>query len=169
MLLSQLALLGVTAFSTSVYAEHLRAVFSHGAFSTISGPAGGSVSKQLSGFSILNVAGDPIYAQNLPDGHSPCYTGGREFTIEGKCWARARKFYCVCDLGGNAKNCAVKGHEGTLLGSSEGKTDTTFIGIAITLESTCVVEFESEPAEGYGGCHTVGRSGKGSDLRVTSG
>jgi hypothetical protein len=167
--LSQLALMGFTAFSTLAYAEHLRAVFSSGAFSTISGPSGGSLSKQMRGFAILNVAGDAIYTQKLPDGHSPCYTGGREFTIEGKCWARARKFHCVCNLAGNVQNCAVKGHEGTLLGSSEGKTDTTFIGIAITQESTCVVAFESEPAEGYGGCPTVGRSGKGSNLKVTSG
>jgi hypothetical protein len=147
--LSQLAFVGVTVFSASAHAEHLRAVFSSGGFSSISGPVGGSVSSNYNGFAILNNAGEAIYSQQHPDDHSPCYSnGGCEFTIEGNCRARARKFHCLCDLGENVKNCAVKGHDDYEFGSSEGRTDTTFIGIAIAQDSTCVVEFESEPAEG---------------------
>ena len=166
--LPQIALLGITAFSASASAEHLRAVFSSGTFSSISGPSGGSLSAQYSGFAILNDAGEAIYTQAYPDDRRSCFStnGGREFTIEGNCWAQARKFQCKSDLGGNVENCQVKGHNDYVFGSSEGTTDTEFIGIAISQDSTCVVEFESEPAEGYEGCPALG---KDSDLAVTSG
>ena len=166
--LPHIALLVVTAFSASASAEHLRAVFSSGTFSSISGPSGGSLSAQYSGFAILNDAGEAIYTQAYPDDRRPCFStnGGREFTIEGNCWAQAHKFQCKSDLGGNVENCQVKGHNDYVFGSSEGTTDTEFIGIAISQDSTCVVEFESEPAEGYEGCPALG---KDSDLAVTSG
>ncbi len=49
--------------ASTVYAEHLRVVFSAGSFSSISGPNGGNQNGGYSGFAILNDAGDAVYDQ----------------------------------------------------------------------------------------------------------
>ena len=121
--LPQIALLGVTAFSASASAEHLRAVFSSGTFSSISGPSGGSLSAQYSGFAILNDAGEAIYTQAYPDDRRPCFStnGGREFTIEGNCWAQARKFQCKSDLEATSKTARSKDTTTTCSGLPRGR------------------------------------------------
>ncbi|KAF4458368.1 hypothetical protein FALBO_14900 [Fusarium albosuccineum] len=92
--------------------------------------------------------GNAIYTQDYPDDHSVCYTDdGREFTIEGGCSKQARKFKCICNIAGDPETCEVKDKDGNSLGTSEGQTDTTFIGIAITQDSSCVVEFGTEVSE----------------------
>lgn len=140
------ALLCLMATSATVYAEHLRVVWSSGEFSTISGPKGGSSSGHSSGFVILNDNDEAIYDSSYPDDHSPCYnTGdGREFTIEGDCWDSPRKFHCKSSFAGHPEDCEVKDGDGNSLGSGEGQKDTTFIGIAIGTDASCVVEFESD-------------------------
>ncbi|KAJ5514939.1 hypothetical protein N7463_004491 [Penicillium fimorum] len=140
------ALLCLTATSATVYAERLRVVWSSGGFSSISGPAGGSTSGQFEGFAILNEAGQAIFNQADPADHSPCYNtdDGREFTIEGDCWATPRKFKCKGNFGGHPETCEVKDGNGNSLGTGEGHTDTTFIGIAIGQDGSCVVEFDSD-------------------------
>ncbi|KAJ5437266.1 hypothetical protein N7445_005810 [Penicillium cf. griseofulvum] len=114
-------------------------------FSTISGPTGNGHGHD-SGFSILNEAGDAIYEQAYPDDHSPCYnTGdGREFTIEGDCWATSRKFKCKSNFAGIPESCEVKDGNGNSLGSGEGATDIKSIGIAIITSGSCAVEFDSD-------------------------
>ncbi|CAI7628840.1 unnamed protein product [Penicillium bialowiezense] len=145
------ALLALMATSATVYAEHLKVVWSSGDFSSISGPSGGNTNGHYSGFAIINDAGDAIYDQGFPDDHSPCYnTGdGREFTIEGDCWSTPRKFKCKADFGGHPDTC-------------DGQTDTTFIGIAIGQDASCVVEFDSDSD----GCPVDDGNGP---LHVTSG
>jgi hypothetical protein len=83
------ALLCLMATSVTVYAEHLKVVWSSGDFSKISGPAGGNTNGNYSGFAIIKDAGDAIYDRGFPDDHSPCYNTGdsRELTIEGDCWS----------------------------------------------------------------------------------
>lgn len=156
------ALLFLMASSATVYAEHLKAVWSSGGFSTVAGTSGNE-NGHYSGFAILNDAGEAVYDQAYPDDHAPCYTGdGREFTIEGDCWSTARKFKCVAAFDGNPDNCEVKDANGNSLGTGDGKTDTTFIGIAIGQDSTCVVEFDSDGSD----CPVDNGNGP---LHVTSG
>ncbi|KAJ5397441.1 hypothetical protein N7509_005554 [Penicillium cosmopolitanum] len=132
--------------ASSVYAEHLRVVWSSGSFSSISGPSGGNQNGGYSGFAILNDAGDAVYDQPYPDDHSPCYLGsGREFTIEGQ-----------------PQSCAVKDGDGNVLGSADAQKDTTFIGIAIGIDASCVIEFDSDSD----GCPIDDGNGP---LHVTSG
>ncbi|OQD68466.1 hypothetical protein PENDEC_c035G03563 [Penicillium decumbens] len=157
------ALLFLMASSATVYAEHLRVVWSDGDFSTISGPAGGNTNGHYSGFAIINDKGEAIYDQAYPDQHAPCYQhGGREFTIEGDCWNTPRKFKCVADFGGHPESCEVKDGDGNSLGTGDGKTDTEFIGIAIGQSASCVVEFDSDGD----GCPVDDGNGP---LHVTSG
>ncbi|KAF4457677.1 hypothetical protein F53441_437 [Fusarium austroafricanum] len=151
------------SLSSTVAAEHLRAVWSQGDFSTISGPSGGSQSGHSSGFTILKDDGTAIYSQAYPDDHSPCYnTGdGREFTLgKDPCWKSERRFRCKSKFSGDPQSCEVKDKDGKSLGSGEGKTDTTFIGIAIAQDAACVVEFNTDDGED---CP------KDSQLAVTSG
>lgn len=152
----------MAATSATVYAEHLRVVWSSGTFSSISGPKGGNQNGGYSGFAIINDAGDAIYTQDYPDDHAPCYTGGREFTIEGDCWSTPRKFQCTSDFGGQPQSCEVKDGDGNSLGSADGQKDTTFIGIAIGTDASCVIEFNSDSD----GCPVDDGNGP---LHVTSG
>ncbi|KAJ5469114.1 hypothetical protein N7475_006866 [Penicillium sp. IBT 31633x] len=140
------ALLCLMATSSTVLGERLKAVWSSGEFSTISGPAGGSNSVHSSGFVIFNEAGEAIYDQAYPDDHAPCYnTGdGREFTIEGDCWDTPRKFHCMADFAGHPESCEVKDSDGNSLGTGEGMEDTTFIGISIGTDASCVIEFDAD-------------------------
>jgi hypothetical protein len=149
--------------ASTVYAEHLRVVWSSGSFSSISGPNGGNQNGGYSGFAILNDAGDAVYDQAYPDDHAPCYQGsGREFTIEGDCWATPRKFQCSADFGGQPQSCAVKDGDGNVLAEADAQKDTTFIGIAIGIDSSCVIEFDSDSD----GCPIDDGNGP---LHVTSG
>ncbi|KAJ5666929.1 hypothetical protein N7462_011338 [Penicillium macrosclerotiorum] len=161
---SHTALLLLAATSATVYAEHLKVVWSAGDFSTISGPAGGNTNGHYAGFAIINDAGEAIYNDGFPADHSPCYNtdGGREFTIEGACWSTARKFKCLADFAGHSQDCEVKDGDGNSLGTGEGQTDTIFIDIAIGQDASCVVEFESDSD----GCPVDDGNGP---LHVTSG
>ncbi|BCS20294.1 uncharacterized protein APUU_20726S [Aspergillus puulaauensis] len=154
----------LAATTATVSAEHLKVVFSAGDFSTISGPAGGNTNGHYAGFAIINDNGDAIYNDGTPDDHSPCYnTGdGREFTIEGDCWSSPRTFKCKADFAGHPDTCEVKDADGNSLGTGKGETDTTFIGISIGQDSSCVVEFESDSD----GCPIDDGNGP---LHVTSG
>lgn len=140
------ALLSLALATSTVYADKLKVAFSAGAFSTISGSGTGSESGHYSSFAIINDDGTAIYDHGSPDDHSPCYNtgGGRTFTIEGDCWATPRQFHCEADFGGFPKSCSVMDADGNVLGEGEGKTDTTFIGISIGQDGTCVVEFDSD-------------------------
>ncbi|GJC86394.1 hypothetical protein ColLi_09232 [Colletotrichum liriopes] len=157
-------LIGLSVITATTYAEHLRVVWSSGSFGAIGGPSGGGTNGGYTGFAILNDAGEAVYDQAYPDDHSPCYnTGdGRTFTIEGDCWDNARVFHCKSDFGGAPETCEVKGHDGTVLGSGTQQKDTDFIGIAIGIDATCVVEFESDGP----GCPVDNGNGP---LHVTSG
>ncbi|KAL4962419.1 uncharacterized protein BDV14DRAFT_210579 [Aspergillus stella-maris] len=154
----------LAATTPLVLAEHLKVVFSSGSFSTISGPAGGNTNGHYSGFAIVNDNGDAIYDNGFPDDHSPCYnTGdGRTFTIEGDCWSTPRTFHCLADFGGNPESCEVRDGDGNVLGSGDGQSDTTFIGISIGTDASCVVEFDSDSD----GCPIDDGNGP---LHVTSG
>jgi hypothetical protein len=132
------------AAASAVSAEHLRVVWSSGSFSTISGPSGGNQNGGYSGFAIINDAGDAVYDQAYPDDHAPCYGRGREFTIEGDCWDTPRKFQCTSSFDGAPESCAVKDGDGNTLGSADAQKDTTFIGIAIGTDASCVIEFDSD-------------------------
>ncbi|KAL4884078.1 hypothetical protein BJY04DRAFT_215954 [Aspergillus karnatakaensis] len=138
-----LALLATAPLAS--YAEKVRVVWSMGDFSTISGPSGNEHG-HYKGFAIVNEDGDAIYDQAYPDDHAACYnTGdGREFTIEGDCWDTSRTFKCKGAFSGHPETCEVLDGDGNSLGKSEGKTDTTFIGIAIGMDGSCVVEFETD-------------------------
>jgi len=139
-------LLPLLAASAITSAERLRVVFSSGSFSTISGPGGDSESNFHEGFAILNEKDEAIYNDGTPDQHSPCKNvdDGREFTIEGDCWDSPRTFKCKSEFDGSPDKCEVKDGDGKSLGTGEGKSHTTFIGIAIALDASCVVEFDSD-------------------------
>jgi hypothetical protein len=157
------AFLLLAASSATVFAEHLRAVWSAGDFSTVSGPQGGNTNGHSSGFAIFNDNNEHIYNMAYPDDHAPCYTGdGREMTIEGNCWKTPRVFKCKSDFGGHPETCEVKDGDGNSLGTGEGQTNTEFIGIAISQDGGCVVEFESDSD----GCKVDNGDG---ELFVTSG
>lgn len=139
----------LAAATSTAFAEHLKVVFSNGGFSTISGPSGNE-NGHYNGFAIVRDNGEAIYDESYPAGRDPCYRydGGRTFTIEGDCWATPRTFFCVTDFAGHPDKCEVKDGDGNSLGTSEGQTDTNFIGIAIGQDSTCVIEFDSDDVEG---------------------
>lgn len=141
--------LAAVSFSTNAYAAHLKVAWSNGGFSTISGPGAGNENGHYSGFAVINDAGEAVYDSDYPDDHAPCYsTGdGREFNLEGGCWKNPRKFKCKSNLAGNPQSCEVLDKDGNSLAKGEGKTDTTFIGIAIGQDSTCVVEFDTDEDE----------------------
>lgn len=152
------------AASATTSAEHLRVVFSSGSFSSISGPAGGNTNGHYNGFAILNDNGDAIYGDSTPYDHVPCFNTdrGRTFTIEGDCWDTPRTFHCLTDFGGSPESCDVSDGSGNLLGSASGESDTTFIGIAIGIDASCVVGFDSDGP----GCPIDDGNGP---LHVTSG
>ncbi|KAL3475973.1 hypothetical protein BJX99DRAFT_270789, partial [Aspergillus californicus] len=138
-------LLALMATTGSVYAEHLRVVFSSGSFNAIQGGSG-----NYNGFAIINDDDVAIYDNGYPNDHAPCYhqTDGRTFTIEGDCWGSARTFNCYAGFDGSPESCSVKDADGNELGSGEGQSDTTFIGISIGTDASCVVEFDSDDVEG---------------------
>jgi hypothetical protein len=141
------------SLATTANAAHLRAVWSSGSFQTASGPGGDGESGHFTGFAILNDDNQAIFQQDAPGDKSPCFStkGGREFIVgDDPCWKQDRKFLCKSNLAGNAENCEVKDQGGASLGTGEGKTDTTFIGISIGQDSTCVVEFETSDDESCG-------------------
>lgn len=143
--------LGLAATTATVQAEHLRAVWSAGSFSTITGPQGqGGGSGHSSNLTILNDDDVAIYEASYPADYSPCFhtDGGRTFEIEGDCWDTPFQFHCQSKLSGSPESCAVNDSAGKELGKGDGKSETTFIGIAIGIDATCVVEFESNG----GGC-----------------
>lgn len=156
-------LLLAAATSTVVSGERLKAVWSAGDFSTISGPTGNE-SGHFKRFAIFDSAGKAIYSQPYPGDHSPCYNkgDGREFTIEGDCWDTARKFKCKSDFGAHPEYCEVKDKDGKSLGTGEGKSNTEFIGIAIGMSGACVVEFDAKS-------HNCPEDDGNGPLHVTSG
>ncbi|KAF4949305.1 hypothetical protein FSARC_13512 [Fusarium sarcochroum] len=142
-----------TSLATTANAAHLRAVWTTGSFQTTPGPGGNGESGHFTGFTILNDKNEAIFNSKTPGEKSPCFStkGGREFTMgDDPCWHQDRKFQCKSNLAGNTEGCEVKDQDGNSLGTGEGKTDTTFIGIAIGQDSTCVVEFNTDDDEDCG-------------------
>ncbi|CAG8008645.1 unnamed protein product [Penicillium nalgiovense] len=154
-------LLCLVATSATVHGERLRAVWSFGSFSAMSGPSGGSQSGFYDGFAILNKAGNTIYLASYPGDHVPCeHHDGRLFTLEGDCWNKALQFWCKADFGGNPEKCEVRNDQGIAIGRGDGMKDTQFIGIAIGTDASCAIEFDSDSAgcpvsEGEGPFHLV--------------
>ncbi|KAL4879988.1 hypothetical protein BJY04DRAFT_219790 [Aspergillus karnatakaensis] len=134
-------LAGLAATSTTVSAEHLRAAFSTGGFSGIGGTG------YYMGFAIIRDNGDAIYNDGTPNDHSPCFEtdGGRFFTIGGSCWNTTRTFHCLSNVD-EVRTCSVDDENGNVLSEGTGMSDTTWIGISVGIDSTCVVEFESDDA-----------------------
>ena len=65
-------------------------------------------------------------------------------------------------LGGHPESCEVQDGSGKTIGTGTEMKDTDFIGIAIGIDSTCVVEFESDGGgcpidEGNGPLHGQGK------------
>ncbi|KAJ5355566.1 hypothetical protein N7517_010175 [Penicillium concentricum] len=140
-------LLCLMATSATVHGERLRAVWSSGSFSSMSGSQGGSQSGHYDGFAILNTAGDAIYTTSYPGDHSPCqHYDGRLFTLEGDCWNKALQFWCRADFGGSPEKCEVRNDKGIAIGRGDGMSDTKFIGIAIGKDASCAIEFDSDSA-----------------------
>ncbi|KAL4751800.1 hypothetical protein BDW72DRAFT_192661 [Aspergillus terricola var. indicus] len=150
--------LSLTLLASAASAERLKAVWSSGSFSTI-GDQGGS----YDGFAIVRENGEAIYSTDTPNGKTPCSNtnGGHIFQIEGDCWNVGRQFHCLSTFGGKPKNCDVRDQDGNTMGEATAKTDTTWIGISIGMEATCVVEFDSDDAshcpvdDGNGPLHVV--------------
>ncbi|KAJ5772362.1 hypothetical protein N7520_002891 [Penicillium odoratum] len=122
-------------------------------------PLAATPTKIYSGFAVTSDASNAIYDEGFPDDHSLCYkTGdGRESTIEGDCWSTPRKFKWKSDFAGRPDTWEVKDGD---LGTGQGQTDTTFIGIAIGEDASCVVRFDPE-SDGFpvdddnGPCHVT--------------
>ncbi|KAL4976422.1 hypothetical protein BDW66DRAFT_150983 [Aspergillus desertorum] len=135
--------LGLTLLAAAATAEHLKVVWSSGSFSAI-----GDQTARYNGFAIIRENGEAIYNDGTPRDKSPCFkTGdGRTFQIEGDCWASGRQFHCKSDFGGSPETCEVRDANGNVLGTGVGQKDTTFIGISIGMDATCVVEFDSDDA-----------------------
>ncbi|KAL5340007.1 hypothetical protein BJX70DRAFT_397244 [Aspergillus crustosus] len=129
--------------ATGITAEHLRVIFSAGGFSSIGGTG------NYDGFVIMNDAGDAIYNHSAPADHSPCYNTdeGRTFTIEGDCWDTPRTFHCLSDFAARPESCDVSDVDGNILGTGVGQRSTTFAGITIGIDASCVVEFDSLTSE----------------------
>ncbi|KAM0722951.1 hypothetical protein Q7P37_001149 [Cladosporium fusiforme] len=140
----------LVAAAATAQAEHLRVVWSSGTYSAATGPKGsGGGTGYDTGFAIIRDDGEAIYQTSNPYDYSPCFQhGGRTFAIEGDCWDSQFRFHCEADFGGLPDNCAVQDADGNVLGEGEAKKNTDSIGIAISTDATCVVEFESDG----GGC-----------------
>lgn len=157
-------LIGLLAASAPVLADKLRVVFSSGNFATVSGTTGNE-SGSHNGFAIINDDDVAIYDNAYPNDYAPCFTDTRTFTIEGDCWATPRTFLCTAAFDGSPESCEVRDGNGNSLGTGKGETDTTFIGIAIAQDSTCVVEFDSDDSgiacpedDGNGPLHVTSQS-----------
>ncbi|KAL4753505.1 hypothetical protein BDW72DRAFT_210028 [Aspergillus terricola var. indicus] len=150
--------LGLTLLATTTTAERLRVVWSSGSFSAIGDQTG-----NYDSFAIIRENGEAIYNDGSPKDKSPCFNtgGGRTFQIEGDCWASGRQFHCLSDFGGSPTNCDVRDANGNVLGTGVGQKDTTFIGISIGIDASCVVEFDSDDAghcpvdDGHGPLHVT--------------
>jgi hypothetical protein len=129
-------------------AEHLRVVWSSGTFGAIGGPGGSGENGHYDNFAIIRDDNEAVYTESYPYGYVPCRNGGRTFEICGDCWDSCFRFECASDFGGHPESCAVQDGSGNVIDSGSAMTDTDFIGIAIGIDSTCVVEFESDG----GGC-----------------
>ena len=146
-------------------AEHLRVVWSSGSYGTIGGPVGGGQNGHYDNFAIIRDDGEAVYTDAAPGGYASCFHtgGGRTFEICGDCWDSCFRFHCLSTLGANPKSCAVQDASGNVLDEGKGMTDTDFIGIASGMDTTCVVEFESDGPgcpidDGNGPLHGTGKS-----------
>ncbi|KAK1491216.1 hypothetical protein CTAM01_10331 [Colletotrichum tamarilloi] len=74
---------GILGILTSAYAEHLRVVWSSGAYGAIGDPSGSGTNGGYTGFAIINDAGEAVYVQAYPNDHSP-YLGGAPNTCKVK-------------------------------------------------------------------------------------
>jgi hypothetical protein len=162
--LRTIALTLVASF-TLAQAEHLRVVWSAGSWGAIGGPQGNGQNGASDDFAIIRDDGEAVYTDKNPGGYSSCFsTGdGRTFEICGDCWDSCFRFKCKSSLGGHPETCEVQDGSGIALDSNKGMTDTDFIGIAIGIDTTCVVEFESDGGgcpidDGNGPLHGQGKS-----------
>jgi hypothetical protein len=156
--------LALAASFTLAQAEHLRVVWSGGNFGAIGGPGGGGESGGYDSFAIIRDDGEAVYTDANPGNYAPCFLGdGRTFEICGDCWDSCFRFKCQADFGGQPDSCEVQDGSGVAIQTGSAMTDTEFIGIAIGIESTCVVEFESDGGgcpvdDGNGPLHAQGQS-----------
>ncbi|KAL4769104.1 hypothetical protein BDW60DRAFT_225242 [Aspergillus nidulans var. acristatus] len=124
-----------TLLAGTASAERLKAVWSSGSFSTI-GDQGGSY-------------------------HGFKHQWGHIFQIEGDCWNTGRQFHCLSTFDSKPQNCDVRDQDGNTMGEAAAQRDTTWIGISIGMEATCVVESYSDDAshcpvdDGNGPLHVV--------------
>ncbi|KAM0692081.1 hypothetical protein Q7P36_008282 [Cladosporium allicinum] len=156
--------LALAASFTLAQAEHLRVVWSAGTWGAIGGPSGDGQNGHYDGFAIIRDDNEPVYTEAYPSGYAACFsTGdGRTFEICGDCWDSCFRFKCISDLGGHPESCEVQDGSGKTIGTGTEMKDTDFIGIAIGIDSTCVVEFESDGGgcpvdEGNGPLHGQGK------------
>jgi len=157
--------LALAASFTLAQAEHLRVVWSAGTYGAIGAPGGSGENGHYDDFAIIRDDGEPVYTESYPYGYAPCFsTGdGRTFEICGDCWDSCFRFKCESNLAGHPDSCEVQDGSGGVIDSNSAMTDTDFIGIAIGIDATCVVEFESDGGgcpvdEGNGPLHAQGKS-----------
>jgi hypothetical protein len=157
--------LALAASFALAQAEHLRVVWSAGTWGAIDPPSGGGQNGHYDDFAIIRDDNEPVYTDKAPGGYSSCFhtDGGRTFEICGDCWDSCFRFHCEASLGGHPRSCAVQDGSVNVINEGTGMTDTDFIGIAIGIDATCVVEFESDGPgcpidDGNGPLHGTGKS-----------
>ncbi|CAG7974348.1 unnamed protein product [Penicillium olsonii] len=143
--LAQALPLGILFFvSTGYCGQKLNAVWSTSSYSTISPPKGDSMIGHKDGFSLLKEDGSQVFNVAYPDGYSPCMGGrGALYSLTGGCLKDDGEFqfYCYTHMETPDK-CAVRDKNGVDIATANGKDDTNFIGIAITIDGYCGVSFE---------------------------
>ncbi|KAF4982484.1 hypothetical protein FZEAL_1909 [Fusarium zealandicum] len=143
-----LSLAAISSISGTVFAEHLRVVWSASHSNSIGPPSGDS--SHSSSFAVFNDAEEALYSADNPDDHSPCYnTGdGRTFSLTSGCWNQDYQFKCKSSFGGNPKKCEILDADGNSLAEGDSDVSESFRVISIDQEGSCVAEFDTGDDEG---------------------
>lgn len=119
-------------------ANNLNFIYSHGDFSTISGPAGGNTYGHQGGFTLTDADGKELWSTRDIKGYDTCIhvTGGKDFGLKSTCWEGTYNFHCWSGFSGNPNTCWARDAD-NIQWDGEADDSTTFIGIAIAQNGWC--------------------------------
>lgn len=131
------ALFSAFALMAQIANANLHFAFSAGNFNTISTEGGSGTAGHLSSFALGKDDGTVLWESAYINDHSPCFNTNPASRIEvlSDCWNGPITLNCKSDGGGVPDKCSADYVGNHFDGTSD--SDTTFIGIAISMEGSC--------------------------------